>query len=79
MSEGIIIALISLAGLIIVEVLRRGYNNKKSKELETERKHQELVEEIKELRRQVEELQDEVIEWQEKYLNLLRELAKKVE
>lgn len=61
------IALITTIGLVLIEFLRRSANSKK-----------DLQAEIRELRERIDELQNELIEYQEKYLLLLRQLAKEV-
>lgn len=67
MTEAVVIALITTIGLVLIEFLRRSANSKK-----------DLQAEIRELRERIDELQNELIEYQEKYLLLLRQLAKEV-
>ena len=64
----LLIAVVTVVGAIIVEFIRR-----------SNRKTDELKQQIVLLTQKVDELQDEVVEWQSKYLLLLHQLTKEVE
>jgi len=68
MLEAIIIALIGLVGTVIVEVLRRFFNNRQIQ-------RQEMLDEMRALKAQVKELQDSLDEWKTKYYQLLMQIS----
>ncbi|OFV75375.1 hypothetical protein [Rhodococcus erythropolis] len=70
MLEAIIIALIGLVGTVIVEVLRRFFNNRQIQ-------RQEMLDEMRALKAQVKELQDSLDEWKTKYYQLLMQISNK--
>ncbi len=70
MLEAIIIAVIGLVGTVIVEVLRRFFTNRQTKQ-------QMMLDEMRELKAQVRELQDSLDEWKTKYYQLLMQISNK--
>ena len=64
----VLIAVITVVGGIIIEMLRRSANKRKDEQ-------QKLLDEIKELKTQVNELQDSLDEWKSKYYLLLLEMT----
>ncbi|MBP2522788.1 hypothetical protein [Rhodococcus sp. PvP104] len=70
MLEAIIIATIGLVGTVIVEVLRRFFNNRQIQ-------RQEMLDEMRALKAQVKELQDSLDEWKTKYYQLLMQISNK--
>ena len=68
MSETIIIAIIGIAGTVVVEVLRRILTNRQTKQ-------QQMLDEMRALQSQVKELQDSLDEWKTKYYQLLLDIS----
>ncbi|MCC4303981.1 MULTISPECIES: hypothetical protein [Rhodococcus] len=65
----VVVALISLLGVLAVEYLRRASNKRKEAQ-------EELLLEIRELKQQVVHLQESLDEWKSKYYLLLLEMTK---